>query len=127
MTNYSGLINRFVIGDHLTVQRDVTVPSGVTIALAWLTVKRKYSDVDANAIIQKRITTAEVVASGYISNPGSNGAGTVKFYLLPDDTDNLTAYSHYFYDIQVKYSDDKISTEELGVITAYPQVTITTT
>jgi hypothetical protein len=129
MTNYSGRINNFVIGDHVTVQRDVTVPSGVTVALAWLTVKRRYNDLDANALIQKRITISDVAGSGYISNagPGStSGTGTVKFYLLPDDTDNLTPYSNYIYDIQIKYTDNVIFTPELGVITAFPQATITT-
>lgn len=120
MTNYAAKIDSFVIGDDVTIERTITVPSGVTIANAWFTVKAHY---DAESLISKKITTINIVGSGYISDTGANGTGKIAFYLTPSDTLKLTPYSEYPYDIQLKWSDDKIKTTELGVIVANPQVT----
>jgi hypothetical protein len=123
MTNYTATIDSFVIGDDLTIERTITVPSGVTIANAWFTVKTGYDLADSNAFILKKITTNDVVGSGYISDTGADGTGKVAFYLTPIDTLKLTPYSEYPYDIQIIWSDNKKRTIELGVIVAYPQVT----
>lgn len=118
--NYTATITTFAVGDNLDITRSVTVPSG-TISQAWLTVRKTYTA--TSGLIAKRITTTDTAGSGYISNAGSSGTGTVKFYLLQEDTLRLNPLSEYVYDIQVKYTTDKIETVEIGTITAHPQIT----
>lgn len=128
MPNYDATIADFVIGDTLSIERTITtVPSGTTIANAWLTIKRKYSDVDNSAIIQKAITPDLQATVGQIDDTGADGTGHLIFTLIPADTLLLAPLSAYKYDIQIKLSNGVISTPELGTITGLPQVTITTT
>lgn len=123
MPNYEATITNFVAGDDFTIERTITaVPSGQTITNAWFTVKRKISDSDGLAVFQKTITSA-ANGDGQIDDTGADQTGHVVFYLLAADTELLTPYSDYRYDIQVKLSGGGISTPELGVITAFPQIT----
>lgn len=126
MATYDATITNFVAGDDLTIERTITsVPSGQTITNAWFTVKRKISDLDASAIIQKAITSSLVAGVGHIDDTGADQTGHVIFYLTAAETILLTPYSGYFYDVQIKLSGGSISTPELGTITAYPQITRT--
>lgn len=124
MANLSATIADFVAGDHLSVERTVTaIPSGTTISGAWFTVKRKYTDLDTGAVIQKFITIISNPTVGQIDDTGGDGTGHLLFILTPTDTSLLTPLSEYRYDIQVKLDSGMINTPETGTIIAYPQVT----
>lgn len=124
MPNYEATIADFVIGDDLVIERSITtVPSGQTITDAWFTVKRKYSDLDVDALIQKEITPVLQATIGHIDDTGADGTAHLIFYLTPTDTLLLNPLSDYRYDIQLKLSGGSISTPEIGIITAFPQVT----
>ena len=124
MPNYEATITDFAAGDDISVERTITtVPSGQTMTLAWFTVKRKISDSDAQAIFQKQITPSFAANIGQIDDTGADGTGHLLFYLVADNTELLTPYSEYRYDIQVKLSGGGIATPEIGVIVAFPQIT----
>ncbi len=123
MTVADGRIDDFVAGDALEIQRTITaVPSGIIMDTAWFTVKRKYTDDDADAIISKLATDTNDDNEGWIEDVGADGTGTIRFYLSPEETELLTAYSEYPYSIKIKFSNGKPNTPELGVIVAYPTV-----
>lgn len=125
MANYEATIANFVAGDHLSVERTITaVPSGTTISGAWFTIKRKYTDLDAGALVQKFITAIYQADIGHIDDIGADGTGHLIFLLTPADTIKLTPLSDYKYDIQVRLDSGMINTPESGVITAFPQVTV---
>ena len=125
MANLESTIANFVVGDHLSIERTIiSVPSGTTIAAAWFTIKRRYADIDGNAIVQKAITTTPQTDIGYIDDTGGDGVAHLVFTLIPSDTIKLTPLSEYKYDIQVRLSDGLINTPESGIIVAFPQVTI---
>lgn len=127
MANLGATIANFVAGDNLSVERTITtIPSGITISGAWFTIKRKYSDLDTVALVQKYITTTFQNGIGYIDDTGADGIGHLIFSLTPSDTVLLTPLSEYKYDIQVRLSSGQINTPESGVIIAFPQVTIST-
>lgn len=126
MATYDAIIDEFVAGDDLSVERTVTgVPATTTLTNAWFTVKRKLTDADADAILQKIITSVST-SSGQIDDTGADGTGHVIFLLVPADTVLLTPLSEYHYDIQVKTSAGKIYTPESGKIVAQIQVTKST-
>lgn len=127
MPNFEGVITDFVAGDDFTIERTLTpVPSGQTITNAWFTVKRKVTDIDAYAVIQKAITPILVTSIGQIDDTGIDGTGHIVLYLIAAETVLLTPYSEYHYDIQVKLSGGAISTPETGIIIAFPQITRST-
>lgn len=125
MANLEATIANFVAGDDLSIERTITaVPSGQTISSAWFTIKRNYSDLDVDAIVQKLITPTLQVTIGQIDDTGGDGTGHLIFFLSPAETILLTPLSDYKYDIQVQLSNNKIYTPESGTIVAFPQVTI---
>lgn len=127
MANLEATIANFVAGDHLSVERTVTaVPGGTTISGAWFTIKRKYADLDAGALVQKFITTTFQTDIGHIDDTGGDGTGHLIFLLTPADTIKLSPLSEYRYDIQVRLNTGMINTPESGIITAFPQVTLST-
>ncbi len=118
-----GRIEDFVTGDDLEIERTITaVPSGTIIETAWFMVKRKFTDVDDDAIISKLINDTNQIGIGWIQDTGSDTTGLVRFYLTPADTSILTALSEYPYSIKLKFSNGKVNTPELGVIVAFPAV-----
>jgi len=128
MATFVGTITDFAAGDTLLVERTITqVPSGTVMVTAWLTVKRDFRDIDSAAIFQKKITSAAVAGVGHIDDTGADGTGHVIFMLEDTDTEKLYPLSEYQYDIQVRLSDDTISTPEVGKITAMPQITLSIT
>ena len=123
MTTTDGIINNFVNGDDLEIERSViSIPTGVLLQSAWFMVKRKYSDSDTDALISKTITTVNVAGVGWIEDTGADGTGLIHFYLTPTETALLTALSEYPYSIKIKLNNDKLNTPELGVIVASPAV-----
>lgn len=119
-------ISDFFVGDNLDIEKDITdIPAGETLATAWFTVKRKPTDLDADAIMQKTITSGSS-SSGIITDIGIDGTGHVKFTLLPADTLLLAPNNEYLYDIQVETSAGKIFTKDYGKIIGHQQITIGT-
>jgi len=120
-------ISDFFVGDNVDIERDISnIPVGETLTTAWFTVKRKITDTDADAIMQKVINSGSN-GDGVISDIGIDGTGHVKFTLSSSETLLLSPSSEYFYDIQVKTSGDRIFTKDFGKIIGNPQITITTT
>jgi hypothetical protein len=111
-------IDGFTAGDDLQIERDVTdVPTGQTVAQAWLAIKRKASDLDSAAVLLKPITTSVVPANGYITNP-SAGSAVLLFVLSGTETALLTEGVSYYYAIKVKTDQLIKKTIERGAISA---------
>lgn len=115
-------ITDFVIGDALQIQRTIqAIPSGQLVSKAWFTVKRKFSDTDINALIDK-VITAVATADGVIEATGSNGTAIINFYLSASDTDNLTPLAEYKYAVKLLFASGQPYTPETGTIVALPRV-----
>ena len=135
MPNYSAQISGFGVGDDLLVRRTVdrtlsNLPTGVSIAKAWMTIKELESDADVDAIVAKEITTVEDAGNnGHIEEDGSSQAGDanpiLRFDLEAADT-RLIGSNHRWYDIQVKTDTGAIYTGEKGEIWGVGDVTIGT-
>lgn len=116
MSDLAASITGFVAGDDLEVRRGVTeVPSALD--KAWLTIKRHDNEADAQAILQKVITTADVPGTGQIEDDGGgDGEATVRFDFTDADT-LLLGGASFVYDIKVKCSTgDKLYRIEVGTI-----------
>lgn len=117
------IISGFTAGDDYTVRRNVVgLPSTITISKAWFTVKRTKSDPDSS-IFQKEVTAVET-AAGEIEDIGNGGTAVLRFDLSPANTLLLAELVTYFYDIQVKLSNNKLSTPEEGLIRVKAGVTL---
>jgi hypothetical protein len=118
-----GLINDFVAGDDLEIERIISlIPTGILIETAWFMVKRKFSDPDINALISKTITSSNTPNVGWIEDTGTDGEGLIRFYLTQADTALLTPLSEYQYSIKLKLNNTKVNTPERGQIIAEPAV-----
>lgn len=117
MTKTGEKINPIVIGDDFTVQRTYTnVPTGVTIAKAWMTIKSSDSQLDANALMQLSIT-ATLNADGQITDADTTDGIIAMVFKLPRAKTALAKPNlNYGYDVQVLASDGLIHTMELGAI-----------
>lgn len=115
-------IEDFVAFDDFEIERTVSViPSGAILQTAWFTVKKKFTDDDANAIISK-IATSTQTSGGWIEDTGADGTGLVHFYLTPSETGLLVPYSEYPYSIKTKLVSGIVTTPESGLIVASPAV-----
>ncbi len=122
------IVTGFVTGDDVSLRRtidrdgggvsDEALASGVTIARAWLTVKAAESDADADALVQKEVTTTNVAGTGQIENDGTGDVDPViRFDLVPADTEAIGLTARYF-DVQVLTNGAKLYTPEVGRIRA---------
>lgn len=94
-------------------------PLNLTGASIWFTAKRRYSDTDADAIIQK------TVGDGITVDNAAGGLAHVT--LLPEDTFDLPFYRQTFrYDVKVKSSDGISAIVARGQLTIEPAVTSAT-
>ena len=120
MPDFSGTIKDFVAGDNLKITRTITnVPSADTLTKAWFTVKLRKEDSDADAVIQKEITTSDVSGTGHITDDATGDTeGAVRFDLEQADTVKLSGGAIYRYDIQVLTSAGAVYTPEIGKIIA---------
>jgi hypothetical protein len=116
--------NNAVLGDDMEVVRTVTgLTSAQTISKAWLTVKQRYSQADADAALQLVITSVSG-DDGQITDIGTGATtGEVTFTIAGAHYDGLTAGVAYVYDIQLLLSDGVITTVEVDTVTWDPQVT----
>ncbi len=124
---YRQRIRDFVCGDSLRVERTIlSLPTGLTVSKAWLTIKSEATDLDAAAIVQLSITST-LTSAGQITDVGTtSGDGAVRFTLLPAQTLLLTPEQVYVWDIQILLSDGGIYTPGMGTIVGEQQVTIAT-
>jgi hypothetical protein len=127
MPNLNDVIEGFVLGDALQVQRTITeIPAGETIDFAWFTVKLDLDDdpTDGAAKLQKEITSAPST-DGQITDPGSGDprTATVLFNVLPDDTKAWAHLKPYQFDVQVKLSGGALSTPFRGRMAGHKGVT----
>lgn len=113
MSDLSVAISGFVAGDDLEVRRTVTdLPAA--IATAWLALKLYPGQPDAEAKLQKRATTADVVGVGQVVEPGGPDVdGDLRFDLTPEDTARLGTL-RYVHDIQIRLVTGKVYTIEIG-------------
>ena len=124
---YRQKIKDFVCGDSLIVQRTVRrIPSGLTIAKAYMTVKTNEADVDGSALFQLSITSTST-SSGQITDTGADGTGTVRFTLSRTQTIALTPGTNYYFDIQIIASDGGLYTISKGRMVGLREITIAST
>lgn len=124
--NLNQTITDKVVGDDLRVVRTYAdLPSGFTIAKAWMTVKARKIDIDAAALIGPKEITTAANAHGQITDDGTAVDGEIAMYfdLSSAETGSLSANHCYFYDIQIKTSAGAIFTCELGTMTFRSQIT----
>jgi len=113
----SWIIQDKTAGDDLQIERNIgEIDPLDPLIKAWLTVKAKMSDTDAQAALQKVITNAAVPGVGQITEDGSelqgNGTGTTIFQFTAAETAALGTSIRYFYDIQGKSATGKIYTSQ---------------
>lgn len=117
MTKTGVKIKDVVIGDNFRIQRTYTsLPVGITITKAWLTVKKSENAADLLALFQKDIT-ASPSANGQITDAETtDGALAMFFDLSQANTGAAKPGLEYFYDVQVKTGGADIHTLEKGTI-----------
>jgi hypothetical protein len=126
MPTFNDKITNFVAGDDLEITRTISgVPAGSALTRAWLTIKGRPTDADADAVLQKVITVADVPGTGQITDDGgTTGVAAVRFDLTAADTDRLTPVQIYYFDLQVETDAGKIYTPDMGTIVARGQITL---
>jgi hypothetical protein len=114
-----------VIGNSYQIERTVSdVPAGETATDAWFTLKRRLTDSDAHAVLQKHITVASVIATGVVINDSpSSGTAILQFNIGPDDWAATLPQVLHHYDIKMKTSGGAEYTFEFGDFVAEGQVT----
>ena len=113
-------------GDDVDVIRTVSgLESGQVIDKAWLTIKQRYANADAEAILQLEISAADT-AAGQITDPGSGDVAAELLFRIAGTTDytNVLPLKSYVYDIQVLLNDGVIATLEVGRVMWEKEVTI---
>ena len=127
MPTFNGEIKDFVAGDDLQITRTITnIPVGAALTKAWLTIKFRQTDADADAIIQKEITTSNVAGTGQITDDGAGDqSAAVRFDLKDTDTAMLLRGIAYLYDLQVLTDGGAVYTPEIGTIIAKLGITDT--
>jgi hypothetical protein len=106
-------ITNKVSGDDLRIQRTYTdLPTGIAYPKFYLTIKRRKTDADAAAIVQKNITTSVGPAGQITDNDTAGGSIAMYFDLTPAETILLTPEVEYWMDIQGISSSGQIHTME---------------
>ena len=93
--------------NHFPIRVTVTnIPTGLTIANAWLTVKVNESDADPG-LFQLAITTT-LTSAGQITDTGATDrTGVVFFTPTPTQINTMAAGRAYYGDIRLRYSDSQ--------------------
>jgi hypothetical protein len=120
-------ITDVIAGDDFGIDRVVSrVPAGVNVTKAWLTIKERVDDADADALLQITIAALGTNA-GQITNVGydtpQGRKADLTFELSKTDTLKLTPKKPYPYDIQLLFDNGKIGTSDIGAIIAKQGVT----
>lgn len=124
MTKTRVALTNFVIGDAKRIKRVYDdLPTGSTVALAYLTIKRSARHGDSQALVQKSITTSGA-ASGQITDAATTGGSIALYFDLSiTDTAVFRAGVEYLYDVQIVLSTGEVHTMEVGTITWIAGVT----
>lgn len=124
MTKTGVQITALVIGDTKRITRTYTdLPTGSTVATAYLTVKKRDTFADAAAVVQKSITTS-ATSSGQITDAVTTGGSIAMYFdLSKTETANFVAGIAYVYDVQVILSGGEVHTMEKGTMTWVRSIT----
>lgn len=123
--NFKVRIVDYVGGDDLRISRTYTeLPEGIIISKGYLTIKRyAKDDADAEAILQKQITSSEGVAGQITDATTTGGSIELHFDLTGAETGTLTPLVAYHYDVQIISQAGAIYTCEKGVIVMQQGIT----
>lgn len=123
--NFKVRIVDYVGGDDLRISRTYTeLPGGIIISKGYLTIKRyAKDDTDAEAILQKQITSSEGIAGQITDATTTGGSIELHFDLTGAETATLTPLLPYHYDVQIISQAGAIYTCEKGVIVMQQGVT----
>lgn len=118
MTKTGVKLTNLVIGDSKRIKRRYDeLPEGYTIATAYLTIKKSATQTDAQALVQKAITTS-ASAAGQITDALTTGGSIAMFFdLSKTDTLVFKAGVEYIYDVQVVLSTGEVHTMEVNTMT----------
>jgi len=130
MPDLEAVIDEHVRGNDLDVIRTVTViPSGQTVAEAWLRVDEITPP--GTEVFSKHITPTLVAGEGQIEDDGSvDGIAILRFEithansLLLDPAGTVAAPKAHPYAIQIKTSGGKIYEFEQGVINCIDEIVV---
>lgn len=85
------------------------IPVASLISQAWLSVKTRSTDSDANAVLQKNITSSLVAGSGQVSDTGATDTiGELTFLFTAAQTATLTAGRDYAWDVKMALNSGEI-------------------
>lgn len=130
-------LSPLLVGDSLQLFLAVAVPTiehegSRTISCAWLTVKAKEAGAEPAANVawassggQLKITATDLPSIGQIEQT-SAGSGALRFDLTAANTAALTARQTYYFDVQIKLSDDSLYTVERGTFDTLYGITTAT-
>lgn len=104
-----------VVGSNLA-------PEDLTDSKIWFTVKAQYADPDIDAIIA--LNSEDDPTQVFIVDDPLNGHAQI--VINPTDTDDITRRTVYYYDVQLKTADGKITTVVSGKLTVNMDATIVT-
>lgn len=124
MTKTGIKIKDVALGDDFRVQRVYTgLPTGITLTMAWFTVKTSDRLADVDALFQKEII-GSVTSAGHIDDADTTGGSVSMFFdVTPADIATAKPGIEYVYDVQVKTSGGQIHTLEKGTIAFIRSVT----
>lgn len=127
MTKTNVKIKNVVIADAFRISRTYTgLPTGATIAKAYLTIKKSVGQADSAALLQKSITTSPT-SHGQITDATTTTDGSIALYFDVLETESANAKPiDYIYDISVELSTGETHTLEMGTITFIKGVTLAT-
>lgn len=94
----------------------VSQPIDLEFCDLWFTVKYDWDDAEEDAIVQKTVGAGITV-----TDPPEDGLAVVR--LEPEDTEDLVGVQRLVYDVQLKESDDTITTVALGYFNVQRDVT----
>ena len=118
MTKTNVSITNLVIGDSKRIKRTYTgLPTGSTVSTAYFTAKRRETQADAAAVVQKTITVTAGSSGQVTTADTTDGEIALYFDLTATETEGFTAGVSYAYDIEVVLSGGEKHTMEKGSMT----------
>lgn len=117
---------RFVVGDDAEILCTITlVPVGQEITKAWFTLKRRKTDADVAALVQKAVTATDVPGTGQITDTGlADQTAAVRFDIPAVNSTAIPSGRAWPWDVQIKLTGGKIVTIAHGTMTWQEQITV---
>lgn len=119
-------LNPIAKGDARTVRRTYRkLPTGALLSKAWLTIKKRETDLDAQALIQKDITTSPTVKGQITDADTAGGEITMFFEITKEDTaqSQIKVGVEYPFDIQILRATGQPHTLSKGTVQFFLGVT----